>query len=103
NRNPAYAPVGAAVSIAVVAAVNYLGVKPGSRLLNVLVILKFVALAALIVGGLQFPFFQGPKVPRIDPPPPGGFAAFGSALVPILFAYGWRPRGQPVAREARPT
>ena len=101
NRNPAYAPLGAAVSIAVVAAVNYLGVKPGSRLLNVLVLLKFVALAALIVGGLQFPFFQGPKVPRIDPPPPGGFAAFGAALVPILFAYGGWQSVNLVAEETR--
>ena len=101
GRNPAYAQVGAAVSIAVVAAVNYLGVKPGSRLLNVLVLLKFVALAALIVGGLQFPFFQGPRVPRIDPPPPGGFAAFGSALVPILFAYGGWQSVNLVAEETR--
>jgi APA family basic amino acid/polyamine antiporter len=101
NRNPAYAPAGAAVSIAVVAAVNYLGVKPGSRLLNVLVLLKFVALAVLIVGGLQFPFFQGPKVARIDPPPPGGFAAFGSALVPILFAYGGWQSVNLVAEETR--
>ncbi len=101
NRNPAYAPVGAAVSIAVVAAVNYFGVKPGSRLLNVLVLLKFVALAALIVGGLQFPFFQGPKVAAIDPPPPGGFAAFGSALVPILFAYGGWQSVNLVAEETR--
>ena len=101
NRNPAYAPVGAAVSIAVVAAVNYLGVKPGSRLLNVLVLLKFVALAALIVGGLQLPFFQGPKVAPIDPPPSGGFAAFGSALVPILFAYGGWQSVNLVAEETR--
>jgi basic amino acid/polyamine antiporter, APA family len=101
DRNPAYAPLGAAVSIAVVAAVNFLGVKPGSRLLNVLVILKFVALAALIGGGLLFPPAQGPLIHPAAPPPPGGFAAFGAALVPIFFAYGGWQSVNLVAEETR--
>src|SRR6476619_5002170 len=101
GRNPAYASVAAAVSIAVVAAVNYVGVKPGSRLLNVLVILKFVALAALIGGGLLFPPAAGSVVPRPNPPPTAGFPAFGAALVPILFAYGGWQSVNLVAEETR--
>src|SRR5439155_11402141 len=101
GRNPAYATVGAAVAIGVVAAVNYVGVKPGSRLLNVLVILKFVALAALIGGGLLFPPARGPQVVSVSPPPSGGFAAFGAALVPILFAYGGWQSVNLVAEETR--
>jgi APA family basic amino acid/polyamine antiporter len=106
NRNPAWAPVMAAVSISIVAAVNFLGVKPGSRLLNVLVILKFVALAALIGGGLLFP-----AAPETPPTPPGvpipyptsgwTLAAFGAALVPILFAYGGWQSVNLVAEETR--
>jgi APA family basic amino acid/polyamine antiporter len=101
GRSTAGATVGAAIAIAVVAAVNYVGVKPGSRLLNVLVILKFVALAALIGGGLLLPPSQGPPVAPATPPPPGGFAAFGAALVPILFAYGGWQSVNLVAEETR--
>jgi APA family basic amino acid/polyamine antiporter len=100
GRNPAYASVGAAIAIGVVAAVNYVGVKLGSRLLNVLVILKFVALAALIGGGLLFPPAEGPHVAPAAPPP-GGFAPFGGALVPILFAYGGWQSVNLVAEETR--
>ena len=101
GRDPAYASVGAAIAITVVAAVNYVGVKPGSRLLNVLVILKFVALAALIGGGLLFPPAEGLDFATISPPAAGGFAAFGAALVPILFAYGGWQSVNLVAEETR--
>lgn len=80
--------LGAAIAIAVVAAVNIVGVKPGSRLLNVLVILKLVALAVLIGGGLLLR--PSPPAPPASPVPaaPLSVLAFGAALVPILFAYG---------------
>lgn len=82
------ASAAAAIAIAVVAAVNVVGVKPGSRLLNVLVILKLAALAALIGGGL---LLRPAPVPPTAPPvsaAPFSLLAFGAALVPILFAYG---------------
>ena len=101
GRNPADASVAAPIAIGVVAVVNLLGVKPGSRLLNVLVVLKFVALAALIGGGLMFPPAVGPNVVPVHPPPSGGFVAFGGALVPILFAYGGWQSVNLVAEETR--
>jgi APA family basic amino acid/polyamine antiporter len=90
GRDPSSAPLAAAVAIVVVAAVNVAGVKPGSRLLNVLVLLKLAALAALILGGLLLPR-RGPlpAVPAPAAAPSGSTVlAFGAALVPILFAYG---------------
>ncbi len=42
----------AIAAIAVTALVNVVGVKPGSRLLNGLVLVKILSLAALILGGL---------------------------------------------------
>src|SRR5262249_38259919 len=45
----------AIASIAVLSVVNYLGVKPGSRVLNVLVVLKVAALAVLVSAA----FFAG--------------------------------------------
>ena len=51
NEGAATVPL-AIAAIVVVTVVNYFGVKPGSRLLNVFVVLKVAALAALIVAGL---------------------------------------------------
>jgi APA family basic amino acid/polyamine antiporter len=48
----------------VVTAVNYFGVKPGSRLLNVFVVLKVAALGLLIVAGLFMP--GGAEAPEPD-------------------------------------
>jgi APA family basic amino acid/polyamine antiporter len=92
GRDPSAAALVAAVAIALVAAVNVAGVKPGSRLLNVLVLLKLAALAALIVGGLLLPArgsvpTAAPSV-RVAAPAGSTVLAFGAALVPILFAYG---------------
>ncbi len=84
------AAAGAAIAIAVVAAVNIVGVKPGSRLLNVLVILKLAALAVLIGGGLLLGRASAAPPPALEAPTAFGspILAFGAALVPILFAYG---------------
>ncbi|HKD11729.1 MAG TPA: amino acid permease, partial [Thermoanaerobaculia bacterium] len=62
GRDSSGAAALAVASIVVVAAVNYVGVKPGSRLLNFLVVAKIAALAILIGGGL----FLG----RASTPPP---------------------------------
>src|SRR5437667_1062389 len=92
----------AVAAIAIVAAVNYVGVKPGSRLLNVLVLAKIAALAALIVGG----FFLARR-PETPPAPGPAFAGgsgpipFGAALIPILFTYGGWQSANLVAEEMR--
>jgi basic amino acid/polyamine antiporter, APA family len=92
----------AIAAIALVAAVNVLGVKPGSTLLNVLVLLKIGALAVLILGGL---FLAHPVA---GPPPSAGVPAggagpraFGAALIPILFSYGGWQGANVVAEEMR--
>lgn len=54
NEGAATVPL-AVAAIVVVTVVNYFGAKPGSRLLNVFVVLKVAALAALIVAGLFMP------------------------------------------------
>jgi len=80
----------AIASIAVLSVVNYLGVKPGSRVLNVLVILKVAALAILVSAA----FFAGGHPTwwheaRVPVASTGStIVAFGAAMVPILFTYG---------------
>jgi basic amino acid/polyamine antiporter, APA family len=88
-------PIGARVplailSLVVLSIVNYLGVKPGSRVLNVLVVLKVAALAILIGAGF---FAAGHPGWWSEARPTSSAAtstlvAFGAAMVPILFTYG---------------
>lgn len=97
---PEVAPVPIAIaSIMLLSAINYLGVKPGSRVLNVLVVLKVAALAVLIGAGL----FAAPSAGWWSATRPAGdgtgLVAFGAALVPILFAYGGWQNANYVAEE----
>ena len=88
---PDVAPVPLAVAAVVfLSIVNYLGVKPGSRVLNVFVVLKMAALAVVIAAGASSPAFSGWFSATRAPAPgsPGAIVAFGAAMVPILFAYG---------------
>jgi basic amino acid/polyamine antiporter, APA family len=72
----------------VLAGVNYVGVAPGSVTVNVLTVLKLVALAAVIAVAL------GGTPPTAEPPPPPPtpdrhwLLTLGAALIPILFTYG---------------
>jgi APA family basic amino acid/polyamine antiporter len=79
----------AAIAILLVTAVNCLGVRAGSSLQNVLMVLKIGAIAALIVCGV---LFARPLQSALATPggsgQPGVLAAFGAALIPVLFAYG---------------
>jgi APA family basic amino acid/polyamine antiporter len=80
----------AIAAVVVLSIVNYMGVKPGSRVLNVLVVLKVGALAVLIGFGAFAPAHAGwwTAARETSAPPLTTAVAFGAALVPILFAYG---------------
>ena len=82
----------ATVAIVVLSAVNYVGVKPAAVTQNVFTILKLAAVATLIVAGLSLSpaaALSLPVPPSAAPAGLGGVAvALGTALVPILFAYG---------------
>jgi basic amino acid/polyamine antiporter, APA family len=96
------APVWAALAIVIVAVVNYVGVRPGSRLLNVLVILKLAALVVLIGGGFLLPRAAADSAVSSPAPLPAfGLLSFGAALVPILFAYGGWQSVNILAEETR--
>jgi len=91
----------AIAALVLLSIVNYLGVKPGSRVLNVLVVLKVAALAVLIGFGAFAPAHAGWwTAARVTAAPPLSTAvAFGAALVPILFAYGGWQNANYVAEE----
>ena len=98
GANPQFIAV---ASIVVLSVINYFGVKPGSRILNVFVILKVAALGALILFA-----WTGPAAPewlsaaRVDDTPSTALT-FGVALIPILFAYGGWQNANYVAEEMR--
>jgi APA family basic amino acid/polyamine antiporter len=88
----------AVAAIVLLSIVNALGVKPGSRVLNVFVVLKVVALAVLIGAGLfagsAGGWWRDSQEVTYSP-----LLAFGTALVPILFAYGGWQNANYVAEE----
>jgi APA family basic amino acid/polyamine antiporter len=99
---PGVAPAPVAIAaIVLLSAVNYVGVKPGSRLLNLFVVLKVIALALLIVGGLLLPAGRASALAAPVAQTGAGpiLVAFGAALVPILFSYGGWQQTNYVAEE----
>lgn len=95
---------GAAIAIGAIlllTAVNYLGVKIGSRVLNVFVVLKVAALALLVLYASFGPAHaEWWRAARTDATPSGALT-FGAALIPILFAYGGWQNANYVAEEMR--
>jgi APA family basic amino acid/polyamine antiporter len=119
----------AVLGIVVMAVVNYLGVKPGSRVLNGFVVVKMVPLGLLIVAGLLLPAHGGGAAgpgaaiaagaagagaaaatatsgtaAAASSASPHGLAllvAFGAGLVPVMFSYGGWQNANYVAEEMR--
>jgi APA family basic amino acid/polyamine antiporter len=89
-------PVLATVALLGLSAVNCLGVRAGSDVQSLLMVLKTAAIVALVAVG----FLAGGSAPAgVAPllgrePSLGLVTALGAALVPVLFAYGgWQTAG----------
>jgi APA family basic amino acid/polyamine antiporter len=80
----------AVLTLAVLTALNCLGVSVGSRVQSALMLVKIAALGLLIIGGLALVRMPHPLTrPLLDQPPSIGLlGAFGAAMVPVLFAFG---------------
>jgi APA family basic amino acid/polyamine antiporter len=96
-------------TIAALSVLNILGVKPGGRVVTLLTIVKIGALALLIGAGLLVSFTAPPGVSAATAEgtafagagPLALMAAFGAALVPVLFTYGGWQQLNFVAEEVR--
>ncbi len=78
----------AIATLAIVTAINILGVRQGSAWQNLLVALKVLAIGALIVGGLIGPAAAPQSVTHaLAASPIGLLAVVGTAMLPVLFAY----------------
>jgi APA family basic amino acid/polyamine antiporter len=74
-------------ALALLTIVNCFGVRAGSNLQSLFMVLKIGAIALLI----GFGFFATPAAGSVNPPSSDAsfaMSAFGAALVPVLFAYG---------------
>jgi len=79
----------AAIVLAALTVINCLGVRAGSTVQNILMVLKIVAIAALVVCGFLFAGRTAVSAEMLDRPPSTDLlTAFGAALVPVIFAYG---------------
>ena len=113
GRPEANAQILTVLAIIVVAAINYVGVRPGSRVLNTFVILKLIPIALLVGAGLLLPVPDVGSVLAIGAAEPGAglvgadgrppmlIFAFGAALIPIMFSYGGWQNANYVAEEMK--
>ena len=80
----------AAVVLGLLTIINCLGVRAGSTVQNIFMVLKIVAIVALVVCGLLLPPFER-TVQSVAIESSSTFdllTAIGAAMVPVLFAYG---------------
>lgn len=97
----------ATAALAALTFINCLGVRAGSGVQSVLMVLKIGVIAALIVCGAWF-VFASPAAPQVAWKPlldrPGTLhvtTAMGAALVPVLFSYGGWQTANFIAGEVR--
>lgn len=82
-------PYLAAIVLAALTIINCLGVRAGSTVQSILMVLKIVAIASLVICGFAFANKTGMSSDLLDRPPSNDLlTAFGAALVPVIFAYG---------------
>ncbi|HEX8318020.1 APC family permease [Longimicrobium sp.] len=83
-------PVIAGLGIALLAAVNCMGVRSGGTVQNTLMVLKIAAILALVAAGLFFVTGPADAAPAAAPAVGGGsvLLAFGAAMTPVMFSYG---------------
>ena len=96
----------ATLTLAGLTVINCLGVRKAGTAQNLFMILKVLAIVALIGCGLLLAPGAVPSTPAavepLDRPGPFGLiAAFGAAMVPVIFAYGGWQTASFVAGEVR--
>ena len=98
----------AVAAIALLTLVNCLGVRAGGTTQNVFMVLKIVALLGLIGTGLLLGRGEPAPAAAAVPAPSGGLLAaltdFGTAMVPVIFAYGgWQTASFVTGEMRRPS
>ena len=86
---PISSPYLAAIVLATLTVINCLGVRAGSTVQSILMVLKILAIAMLVVCGFLFASRgENPSGVLDRPPSLDLLTAFGAAMVPVIFSYG---------------
>lgn len=104
NLAPFGGPIGvAAATIIVLSITNYVGIRPGTIVQNILTAAKIVALSALILAGFALWTRMGAPLPVPDAPAPRPsiVAGFAAAFVAVLFTIGGWQQMAMVAEEIK--
>lgn len=96
---PVSASVVAAAALALLTAINCLGVRAGSRVQSTMTLTAIAAIGVLIV--CSFGSSGAPRMPVAEPPTSNLLLAFGAAMTPVLFAYGGWQTSSFLAGEVR--
>jgi len=79
----------AALVLAILTIINCLGVRAGSTVQSILMVLKILAITMLVVCGFLFASRSTNPPGLLDRPPSLDLlTVFGAAMVPVIFAYG---------------
>ena len=87
--------------LAVLTLINCLGVKSGSNVQSVLMVLKILAILALVFAGLLFAPAAIVQSASARPASMSTLAAIGAAMTPVMFSYGGWQTSSFVAGEMR--
>src|SRR5580704_5578761 len=89
----------AILALALLTLINCLGVKAGGRTQSAFMVMKLVAIGALVICGLVFTERHGTTATTADQT--WSLSSFGAAMVPVLFAYGGWQTANFIAAEVK--
>jgi APA family basic amino acid/polyamine antiporter len=78
----------AVAAVGTLTVINCLGVRSGSNTQSFLMVLKILAIAALVGAGLWFVAPSGNWAPAVQSASTPTWVAIGAALTPVIFSYG---------------
>ena len=99
TRWPIADSVIAASALALLTAINCLGVRAGSRVQSVMTLIAVAAIGVLVLCSFGSSAARAPGVAEVAPP--NLLLAFGAAMTPVLFAYGGWQTSSFLAGEVR--
>ena len=86
-------------ALSVLTLINCLGVKAGGRTQSAFMVMKIIAITALVICGLGFTQSDVPTATAADQT--WSLSSFGAAMVPVLFAYGGWQTANFIAAEVK--
>jgi APA family basic amino acid/polyamine antiporter len=87
--------------LALLTLINCMGVRSGSNVQSGLMVLKILAIVALVLAGLMFAPAATGQVSPVTRESVSTFAAIGAAMTPVMFSYGGWQTSSFVAGEMR--